>query len=82
MDKTAIVMFDGEVLRPEGPIEMVPNTRYVIAYEAPLPPAKPGRSIWDLLAELAGTVEAPADWSEEHDHYIHGTPKRGPGAGT
>ncbi|MCW3095884.1 MAG: hypothetical protein JWL77_1502 [Chthonomonadaceae bacterium] len=31
---------------------------------------------WDVLEELMGTVTAPADWSEEHDHYLSGTPKR------
>jgi hypothetical protein len=32
---------------------------------------------WDVLEELMGTVTAPADWSEEHDHYLSGTVKRG-----
>jgi hypothetical protein len=31
---------------------------------------------WDILESLTGTVEAPADWSAEHDHYLYGTPKR------
>lgn len=31
---------------------------------------------WDVLESLTGTVEAPADWSTEHDHYLYGTPKR------
>ncbi|WP_017298492.1 hypothetical protein [Nodosilinea nodulosa] len=35
----------------------------------------PGNA-WDVLESLTGTVEAPADWSAEHDHYIYGTPKR------
>jgi len=30
---------------------------------------------WDVLESLTGTVEAPADWSSEHDHYLYGTPK-------
>jgi hypothetical protein len=30
---------------------------------------------WDILESLTGTVEAPADWSAEHDHYLYGTPK-------
>lgn len=30
---------------------------------------------WDVLESLMGTVEAPADWSAEHDHYLYGTPK-------
>lgn len=33
-------------------------------------------SIWEKLQELAGTVEGPADWAENHDHYLYGTPKR------
>jgi hypothetical protein len=31
---------------------------------------------WDILESLTGTVEAPTDWSAEHDHYLYGTPKR------
>ncbi len=31
---------------------------------------------WDVLESLTGTVEAPADWSAEHDHYLYGTAKR------
>ncbi len=30
---------------------------------------------WDALRSLTGTVEAPVDWSTEHDHYLYGTPK-------
>jgi hypothetical protein len=30
---------------------------------------------WDVLESLTGTVEAHADWSAEHDHYLYGTPK-------
>ncbi len=32
--------------------------------------------LWDFLERIAGTVEMPADWSSEHDHYLYGTPKR------
>ena len=35
----------------------------------------PGNA-WDVLESLTGTVEAPTDWSAEHDHYLYGTPKR------
>jgi len=34
-------------------------------------------SVWDKLLKLAGTVKGlPPDMAENHDHYIHGTPKR------
>jgi hypothetical protein len=32
--------------------------------------------LWDKLRGVAGTVEGPEDWARNHDHYIHGTPKR------
>jgi len=75
MEKTATVVFDGEVLRPEGPVDMQLNARYRITYESS-PPAAPAPSIWDYFESVAGSVEAPRDWADEHDHYIHGTPKR------
>jgi hypothetical protein len=28
------------------------------------------------LQSLIGSVDAPPDWSAEHDHYLYGTPKR------
>ncbi|MEM8642258.1 MAG: hypothetical protein AAGG51_26100 [Cyanobacteria bacterium P01_G01_bin.54] len=37
-------------------------------------PTPPGNA-WDTLETLTGTVEAPADWSAQHDHYLYGTPK-------
>lgn len=36
----------------------------------------PDGGLWDFLEETAGTVEMPADWSSEHDHYLYGTPKQ------
>jgi hypothetical protein len=30
---------------------------------------------WDVLESIAGTVEAPVDWSAQHEHYLYGTPK-------
>ena len=31
--------------------------------------------MWELLEECAGKVEAPEDWSLEHDHYLYGNTK-------
>lgn len=31
---------------------------------------------WDELESLTGSVEAPADWAAEHDHYLYGSSKR------
>ena len=32
---------------------------------------------WAVLRSMTGTLEGPADWSQELDHYLYGTPKRG-----
>jgi len=34
------------------------------------------RNAWDVLESLTGTIESPAGWSAEHDHYLYGTSKR------
>ena len=31
---------------------------------------------WAILESLIGTYDGPADWSEEHDHYLYGWPKK------
>lgn len=38
-------------------------------------PAPEGNAL-AVLEGLIGTVEAPADWAAEHDHYLYGTPRR------
>ncbi len=82
MDKLATVYYDGEVFRPEAPVDLEPNARYVITIEA-VPVASiseepPGKveTAWDVLDRLTGTIDGPVDWSAEHDHYLYGTPKR------
>ena len=76
MDETLTAVFDGEVLRPEGPIDLTPNVRYRVTVEQEVA-ALAGENAWDILARLTGTVEGPTDWAAEHDHYLYGTPKRG-----
>jgi hypothetical protein len=76
---TVNVIFDGEVLRPETPLDLEPNARYVVTIQAETPKSLEGNA-WDVLERYAGTIEAPADWSSEHDHYLYGTPQsQGPG---
>lgn len=36
---------------------------------------QPSGNAWDVLESLTGIVEAPADWSAEHDHYLYDTLK-------
>ena len=46
-----------------------------------LPPSGTETTFWDSLEKLTGSIEAPRDWSAEHDHYLYGVPKRGEDGG-
>ena len=35
-----------------------------------------GQSLWDVFDEFIGKVEGPKDWSENHDYYLYGVPKK------
>jgi len=67
------VMYDGEVFRPDEPIDLAPNKRYVITVHDRLDDA--AGDVWEVLDALTGSVSAPVDWSAEHDHYLYGTEK-------
>lgn len=75
MRRTITATYDGRVLRPDAPTGLTPHARYVLTVE-PADEAAQESDAWDVLEGLAGTVEAPHDWSREHDHYLYGTPKR------
>jgi hypothetical protein len=64
-------MFDGEVLRPDTTLDLEPNTRYVAIIQAEDGEGEKGNA-WDVLEHFAGSIEAPADWAAEHDHYLYG----------
>ncbi len=75
---TVTVTYDGSTLHPEKPLNLEPNKRYriLVISEEKSPPDTPKENAWDILERLAGTVDAPEDWSIQHDHYLYGTPKR------
>ena len=74
---TLTVIFDGSVFHPETALDLEPNKRYqiqIISKETS--EEKRGENAWDILESLAGTIDAPKDWANEHDHYLYGTTKR------
>ena len=75
MSITIDAIFDGEVLRPQQPLDLVPNKHYSITIE--VVPNPDSGNAWDFLASIAGSYDGPGDSADEHDHYIYGTPKRG-----
>ena len=74
MTKTVSAIFEDGVLRPESPVDLEPNKRYILAIQDEAD--SNAGDVWDTLAKLSGTIEAPADWAGEHDHYLYGTPRR------
>lgn len=61
---------------PEGVkvrVEVVPDQSAVSNTQA----GDSSRGPWSTLLELAGTVEGlPSDMARNHDHYIHGAPRK------
>jgi predicted DNA-binding antitoxin AbrB/MazE fold protein len=68
MSKTLDAIFDGEVLRPVGPVGLEPNTRVRITIEAE-DEARPERESF-LRTARSLHLEGPLDWSERVDDYL------------
>jgi len=61
-----VVVLDEPALLPEGAEVRV----------EPVAP-KQGKTLADRLRNIIGSVpDLPADLAENHDHYVHGTPKK------
>jgi AF2212-like protein len=66
MTRTVTATFDGEVLRPDEPIGLEPNTKVRITIEASEPPTEKTLSFLDTAASL--NLEGPADWSQRFEN--------------
>ncbi len=66
---------DGTVVRVE-PVEAAEPTKAGELSERGEEP-RDGPTIWEKLLRLAGTVDGlPTDLARNHDHYLHGLPKK------
>jgi Protein of unknown function DUF104 len=70
MSQTLDATFDGSVFRPDGPIELEPNTRVRITIE----PADTGGQKPDSFLRVARSLnlDGPPDWSSRLDEYLYG----------
>lgn len=62
-----------------GVVVLEPGARLDEGVEVVVEPVEPTGDLERLrkgLLELAGTVSGPSDLARNHDHYIHGTPKK------
>ena len=71
MTKTLEATYDGEVLRPDEPLELEPQTRVQITIETISDSKEHSQSFLDLAASL--NLEGPSDWSENFEQYLYGT---------
>jgi predicted DNA-binding antitoxin AbrB/MazE fold protein len=69
MTITLEAIYDGEVLRPIGPIDLEPNTRVIITFEANGVKEKETRSFLQTARSL--NLEGPPDWSEKIEDYLY-----------
>jgi hypothetical protein len=65
---------NGQIVLDE-PAKLAEGTPVEVIVPAPAPGTD---SVWDDLLELAGSAGPglPPDLAENHDHYLHGSPKR------
>jgi hypothetical protein len=76
MTKTLEAIYDGEVLRPDEPLDIEPNTRIQITIETQdaqtkETPSRNGKSFLETARSL--NLEGPPDWSDRLEEYLYGT---------
>lgn len=70
MTRTLEATFDGDVFRPDNPVELEPNTRVRITIERAKPAEQEPESF--LRVARALKLEGPSDWSSRLDDYLYG----------
>lgn len=71
MIRTVQAVFDGEVLRPQEPPDLEPQTRVQITIETIIESKENSQSFLDVAAAL--NLDGPSDWSEKFEQYLYGT---------
>lgn len=74
MGKTVRAVFDGEVLRPEVPVDLQPNTTYLVSIEgeAPIHDETAVESPYPLTEIRRMAVDmGVTDLAKHHDWYAH-----------
>ena len=74
--KTLNAIFDGEVLKPEGSVDLEVGKRYVLTIESKQKITEVEKDPAFDLSSLAVKTNI-SDLATEHDHYLYGIPKRG-----
>jgi hypothetical protein len=76
MPRTLRMTFDGEVFRPNEPVNLQAGAEYdVTIHEATAAAPANERPLLRYL-DLIEEVDLPPDFAAQHHHYLYGTPKR------
>jgi predicted DNA-binding antitoxin AbrB/MazE fold protein len=70
MSQTLEATFDGNVFRPDTPVELKPNTRVRITIESAEPSEQKSESFLQVARSL--NLQGPPDWSSRLDEYLYG----------
>lgn len=76
MTQTLYATYDGQVLMPEGKVNLLPNQRCLIRIEVlAKQECKRKKKILQRLSARAKDLGI-SDLAKQHDHYLYGTEKR------
>jgi len=75
MTKTLQAVFDGEVLRPDEPLDLKPNTRVRITIDTGAEKKSREQSFLQAARDLR--LEGPSDWSSRIEEYLYGRERDG-----
>ncbi|MDY0170412.1 MAG: hypothetical protein RBS80_27965, partial [Thermoguttaceae bacterium] len=71
---TIAAHFDGRVIVPDEPVQL--RAGQPLRVQLQLVPEPSAAPFAELLRFAADLPDAPTDLSEQHDHYLYGSPKR------
>ena len=74
MTQTIAAHFDGRVIVPDEPVQL--RAGQPLRVQLQLVPEPSAAPFAELLRFAADLPDAPTDLSEQHDHYLYGSPKR------
>ena len=74
MVTTTEAVFDGNVFRPDNPLELEPNTRVRLTIETVQPDARQAKSFLRVARSL--NLDGPPDWAANLETYLYGGESR------
>ena len=78
--RRGVVVLDGVATLNEGDRVVVRPLNDAASVNNAEPPTAPESTLYEQFKDFIGICDGlPPDMAENHDHYIHGTPKRGDG---